>query len=159
MERGQRGRSRAVTHSLCGFAPQGLGGQRSAPEPPVAAALSQQVRDRRAGGHADVFAGLRYQPALLRWPATRARLRGSAAAAFLPVMKRIISLISRRPSPFSQSPGGVSDGHAARRLSRRRHKAHIKPRLGSISVISPRRWWRANAFASTLGCRCLLVAR
>lgn len=46
MERGQRGRSRAVTHSLCGFG-LGLGGQRSAPEPPVTAALSEQVHDRR----------------------------------------------------------------------------------------------------------------
>lgn len=47
MERGQRGRSRAVTHSLCGFGPQGLGGQRLAPEPPVTAVLSEQVHDGR----------------------------------------------------------------------------------------------------------------
>lgn len=60
MERGQRGRCRrrrrrAVTHPLRGLGPQGLGGQRLALEPPVAAALAQQVRDRRTGGHADVF--------------------------------------------------------------------------------------------------------
>lgn len=49
MECSQCGRSPTVTHLLCGFGLQGLGGQRLAPEPPVTAPLSQQVLDKRTG--------------------------------------------------------------------------------------------------------------
>lgn len=47
VERGQRGRGGAVTHSLRGLGPRGPGGQRLAPEPPVTASLAAQVRDGR----------------------------------------------------------------------------------------------------------------
>lgn len=47
VERGQRGRGGAVTHSLRGLGPRGPGGQRLAPEPPVTASLAAQVRGGR----------------------------------------------------------------------------------------------------------------
>lgn len=122
VERGQRGRGGAVTHSLRGLGPRGPGGQRLAPEPPVTASLAAQVRGGRTCRclrRASVINPLCFDD-------LRSSL-AAAAAALLPVMKRIISLISRRPLPFLQSPGGVSDGRGHADSGARRHRARIKP--------------------------------